>query len=614
MCGIVGLLYNDPQKTCSETTLVKMRDIMSHRGPDDKGIYIDGNLGLGHRRLSIIGLTTGRQPLTNEDNSLWIVFNGEIYNYLQLKENLIKKGHIFTTTTDTEVILHLYEEKGTDCVNDLNGMFAFAIWDKKNDVLFMARDRMGIKPLYYAQTKEAFLFSSEIKSLFASNCLVPECNDDAVPEYFLFKNVAGESTLFKGVKTLLAGHIMVLDKGKLHISQYWTPYPETINHHITLEEAIEELTFLLKDAIKIRLMSEVPLGTFCSGGIDSSLVTAIAAQTVQNPINTFSVGFHEEDYDETNYAQLVSKKYGTLHHEIKLDNKQFANLLPDMIWQNDEPLHFPNSVQIYAISKLAKEFVTVVLTGEGADELFAGYPRYQIPKFVASFQRFPKLVKKLLEIVNYCSNDHRIAKLKQFSDSSINDAILYNTTSLNQKGILAALSITDTDRFSYREQCIAKSEYMNDVVSQVSLLDQLTYLVSILYRQDKMSMAASVEARVPFLDYRLVEYANTLPVQFKLNGFNRKHIINKIAYDYLPSAIITRKKSGFGVPLDRWLRKSEGLGKLADELIYDACLSSYFNKQIIENIVKEHKSGSMDHSEFLWAAINFLIWKKNFHC
>jgi len=332
MCGIVGLIYKDPARRCDRADIIGMRDLQIHRGPDEAGIFLDNNAGLGHRRLSIIDLSTGQQPMTNEDGSLWIVYNGEVYNFKSIREELLKRGHVLKSHCDTEVILHLYEEKGASCVDDLNGMFAFAIWDKKNRSLFLARDRMGVKPLYYAVTNDAFLFSSEIKSLFAADNLKAACNDHALFEYFVFRHVSGEETLFKGVKNLLPGHTLTLRDGVIEIKRYWSPFPLNRREDLSFYEAEEHLSHLIQDAVKIRMVSDVPLGTFCSGGVDSSLVTAIAARSVNHPINTFSVGFHENEYDETSYARMVSRQYGTIHHEVKLNNREFAELLPNMIW------------------------------------------------------------------------------------------------------------------------------------------------------------------------------------------------------------------------------------------------------------------------------------------
>jgi len=612
MCGIVGALYHDPKRVCSERMIVEMRDSMAHRGPDDYGIYLDGSLGFGHRRLSIIGLTTGHQPLANEDNTLWIVFNGEIYNYKQIRKQLVQRGHIFKSESDTEVILHLYEEQGEDCVHELNGMFAFAIWDTKRKELFLARDRVGIKPLYYAPTSDAFLFSSEIKALFKSDCLVPECNTEAIPEYYLYRNVAGERSLFKGVFSLLPGHRMKVHRGQLDIQEYWSPFPEQINSSISYREAQEELTALLQDSVKIRMMSEVPLGTFCSGGIDSSLVTAIAAQQVSQPINTFSVGFHEASYDETRYAQMVSGKYATNHHEVKLNSREFADLLPTMVWHNDEPLNFANSVQIFAISKLAKEHVTVVLTGEGADELFAGYPRYQIPLLVAALRKIPQFIIPLLKIAAKLTSDHRIKKLLSFSNSTVHDAVLFNTALPHYNHAEKLFSSKEIKYLAYRLESLVKTENLNDPILQISILDQLTYLVSILYRQDKMSMAAGIESRVPFLDYRIVEFSNALPRPFKLKRGKRKRIIQDIALSFLPEEIITRKKSGFGVPLKNWINGKNGLGEMTSDLIYHNQSDILDERINLKKILNDHLDGLQDNSEILWTSINLLIWEQLF--
>ena len=615
MCGIVGIVNKNVNRPCDISSLISMRDLLFYRGPDDKGLHVDGNIGLGHRRLSIIDLNSGHQPMTNEDDSLWIVYNGEIYNFKSLREDLVKRGHIFRTKTDTEVILHLYEEKGNDCVKDLNGMFAFAIWDERNRTLLLARDRMGIKPLYYVQTENAFLFASEIKSLFESRELQAECNDEAILEYLVFRDVAGEGTLFKNVRRLLPGHTLRLLDDRIQIQQYWTVFPLDIRNDIKFDQAVEELTFLIEDAVKIRMMSDVPLGTFCSGGIDSSLVTAIAAQFVNSPINTFSVGFHEKKFDESSYAQLVSGQYATTHHELKLDNEEFANLLPQAIWHNDEPLHFENSVQIYSLSKLTKKNVTVVLTGEGADELFAGYPRFQIPGLLARYQQMPAVLRNFIWKASTLFKDHRVEKMKNNLKYTSYDSLLYNA-GLFDKEFLFSVFTNNHGRieFPYREGVLNEVISRNsDIVSKVCLLDQHMYLVSLLNRQDKMSMAASVESRVPFLDYRIVEFSNSLPVEFKVKRFKGKHILRKMARKYLPKQVINRKKSGFGVPVGQWMRENQGLGGLVKNITAESGFPDYLDKRRLADIVAEHKSGAKDHSEFLWTAINLKIWKNLFN-
>lgn len=613
MCGIVGIIYKDAERQVSEFEVICMRDLLAHRGPDDQGILVDGNMGMGHRRLSIIDLHTGHQPMANEDETLWIVFNGEIYNFQEIREDLVKKGHTFTTRSDTEVILHLYEEKGVNCPAFLNGIFAFAIWDKKKRSLFLARDHMGIKPLYYAETKDSFLFSSEIKSIVRSGHMDARCNEAVLPEYFLFRHISGENTIFQGVKNLLPAHSMVYKTGKSYIREYWSPFPREIETDMSFEAATEKLDWLIKDSVKKQLISDVPLGTFCSGGVDSSLVTALAARFSTEPINTFSVGFYEKGYDETAYARMVSKKYGTRHHEIKLTNQEFADLLPKMIWHNDEPLNFANSIQIYAISKLAKGLVTVVLTGEGADELFGGYPRYLVPKMAEWCKRLPQSLRKLIARNSRWAGGHRIEKVIRFSSYPSREAYLLNASFLDKDFVRSIVNQFPDNGFLFREESLKRGEALSlDPINCLSLIDQQNYLVSILNRQDKMSMATSLESRVPLLDYRIVNFANSMHSMYKVRSLKTKLILKAVAGKYLPPPIINRRKSGFGVPLGLWFRESMGLGSLLAEMAAEIRPGGFIKKKKFIKIVKEHKAGEQDHSEILWTCINFWLWEKKF--
>ena len=609
MCGIVGIVHTDPRRPVDELRLNRMRDLLVHRGPDDAGSYIDGSVGLGHRRLSIIDLSSGHQPMTNEDGSLWIVFNGEIYNFQALRERLLTRGHQFKTRSDTEVILHLYEEDGIDCVRALNGIFAFAIWDAKNKTLFLARDHMGVKPLYFASTPDAFLFASESKSIVESGYVSARCREDAVFEYFVFRHVSGDRTLYRDVSCLLPGHRLLLKNGEAKIDAYWSPYPVAARRFSHREEAEEELSALVQDAVRMQMVSDVPLGTFCSGGVDSSLVTAIAARSTGRPINTFSVGFHEDEYDETHYARLVSARYGTNHHELKLSNREFADLLPQMIWHNHGPLNFANSIQIYAISKLAKEFVTVVLTGEGADELFAGYPRYLIPSIAERYRRLPAFLRRLAAGLARRTGNHRLAKVDYYSRHRPIDVLLYNSAFLDPDFVRGVLREGCDLGLAYRQQCLAEAgKAQAGPIARLSLLDQQNYLVSILERQDKMSMAAGIESRVPFLDYRIVEFANSLPLRFKVKGLRTKWILKQLAANYLPEPVFGRRKSGFGVPLRSWLSDPGGLGRYLDRLRDDSSLEQYLRKGAVPELVAQHCSGTTDHSEILWTAMNFMLW------
>ena len=611
MCGIVGIVHKDRQRRVDESRLDGMRDLLVHRGPDDAGSHVDGHVGLGHRRLAIIDLSSGHQPMTNEDGTLWIVFNGEIYNFQSLREMLVGKGHQFKTKSDTEVILHLYEEEGRDCARSLNGIFAFAIWDARDQSLFLARDHMGVKPLYYAVTDEALVFASEIKSIVNSGYVEPRCRDEGAFEYFVFRHVSGARTLYRDVNCLLPAHTLVLKDGEVRIDQFWSHYPKREERPANLAGAAEELSTLIQDAVGMQMVSDVPLGTFCSGGVDSSLVTAFAARLTEKRINTFSVGFHESDYDETQFARLVSKQYGTIHHELKLGNEEFADLLPTMIWHNDAPLNFANSIQIYAISKLAKEFVTVVLTGEGADELFAGYPRYLVPSLSHAYGRLPEFVKRFADRYAQRSGNHRLEKISRHARYRPDDALLYNSGFLDPEFARDMLEGDFGDDLAYRRSCLTEtSEMQLDRVSRLSLLDQKNYLVSILERQDKMSMAASIESRVPFLDHRIVEFANSLPVRFKTRRFETKAILKQVARKFLPAAVVDRRKSGFGVPLRSWLGDPRGLGRYLDGLQGDQVMAGYVNQEKVAELIRQHRSGSADHSEFLWTAINFMLWTK----
>jgi asparagine synthase (glutamine-hydrolysing) len=613
MCGIVGIVYKDRERRVAEAEVTGMRDLLIYRGPDDQGIFMDGNAGLGHRRLSIIDLAGGQQPMTNEDARFWIVFNGEIYNFQDIREDLIQKGHVFRTKSDTEVILHLFEEKGEDCPADLNGIFAFAIWDKKERSLFLARDHMGIKPLYYAQTDNSFLFASEIKSIVQGGHVEARCNEEAIPEYFIFRHVAGENTLFQGVKSLLPAHSLLLKNGKTRTREYWSSFPGEKTNALSFDSTVEKLSFLIRDSVNRQLISDVPLGTLCSGGIDSSLVTAVAAGIKKEAIDTFSVGFYEKGFDETDYARLVSNRFKTNHHEVRLNNESFTALLPELVWHNDEPLNFANSVQIYAISKLAKEHVTVVLTGEGADELFGGYPRYFIPGLATAFQKLPVFAREMLSQNRFTTRNRRLKKVVQSAKYSYPLLLIMNSGFIKEEVLAELLLKPNNDGLAYRKQCLDAAKEKNlDVANQLSYLEQKTYLVSILMRQDKMSMAASIESRVPLLDYRIVELANQMPTRYKMQRFKTKMVLKKMAGQYLPSAVINRRKSGFGVPLEQWFRESKGLGMVVMDMVADLRKGDLIDKQFLEGLISAHKNNEADHSELLWTFVSYFAWRRAF--
>ena len=608
MCGIAGIINFDLNRSCSEQDLTAMCDVMRHRGPDDYGIYVDNNIGLGHRRLSIIDLSSGHQPMLDAGENYCIVFNGEIYNYQELRKELENKGYSFKTSSDTEVILNLYIDVGEKCVEHLNGIFSFAIYERGSGKVYIARDHMGVKPLYYSILKNSIIFASETKSLFCSGELKPECNLEAVSEYLIFRHVAGSSDLYKSVQRLLPGHYMIIDGSNIETKRYWSPFGRAVNTPLSYAEASDQLEALLRDAIKIQMMSDVPLGTFCSGGVDSSLVTAIASEYTDQAINTFSVGFEDKDYDETVYARMVADKYNTQHHELVLNHQKFASLLPKMIWHNDEPINYPNSVQIYAVSQLAKETVTVVLTGEGADELFGGYPRYQIPLLARRLNAFMPFSGMALGLLYVLTKDHRVMKVKKYLGRNLDDLVL-NNAAISQMDDLAEKGINLWNKdFSYRSSVLGNIAAPSDLMNRVSQMDQVTYLLSILNRQDKMSMAASLESRVPFLDYRLVEFANQLPSRLKVKGTNSKKILKDLALKYLPEETINRRKSGFGVPIGKWMNEGSGLSDYVSDLERDTFIEQFIEPSVLKSIINDHRKEKSDNADLLWSLINLSMW------
>jgi asparagine synthase (glutamine-hydrolysing) len=611
MCGIVGFLYADPARAADAAAVTAMRDVFPYRGPDDAGLHLDGPMAMGHRRLSIIDLGGGHQPMTHGDGRYWIVFNGEIYNYRRLREDLLAAGHQFRTSSDTEVILQWYEREGEAAVMRLNGMFAFAIWDARDRTLFLARDRMGVKPLYYADTPDGFVFASEIKAILASGLVPVRRRDDAVAEYLLFRQVSGEDTMFEGVRSLPPGCTMTRSPGRGRLSRYWSPVPPAEREPISYAQATQELARLLEESVRMRMVSDVPLGTFCSGGVDSSLVTAIAAKAKGEPVNTYSIGFDEPDYDESRFATMVSRHCGTIHHELRVGNEEFSRLLPQLVWHNDEPLNFANSVQIFALSRLAREQVIVVLTGEGADELFAGYPRYRIPGLARRYRRVPRLMRRWLSAG---LGDHRFEKLDRFAGIGPDEALLYNTSFLAPDVLCGVCPGLRPPSLEFRRASLDRSRQIGlDEVARLSLLDQDTYLVSILHRQDKMSMAASIESRVPFMDYRMVELANRLPTAHKIRHGSSKAIVKDVARAWLPTEVVYRRKSGFGVPLDRWFRANDGLGARLRDLAEQAP-PEIFDRSALRRAVSEHRAGTRDHSDLLWATLNLCLWREAFPC
>jgi asparagine synthase (glutamine-hydrolysing) len=614
VCGIVGVYLKD--ESCDEQRLTRMRDSLVHRGPDDAGHFIDGPVGLAQRRLSIIDLSSGgHQPMQTEDGRFVLTYNGELYNFQELRAELEAKGVRFRSQSDTEVILRLHAFEGDAAVARLNGIFAYSLWDRQTRRLLLVRDRAGIKPLYVASNARGVAFASEIKALFPSGIVEPRINTGAIAEYLLFRQVAGVHNLFAGVDVLMPGHTMEIVEGRASAPKpYWSVrdnVPPPFSGDYT--QAVDELDAVLNRSVARQLIADVPLGTFCSGGIDSSLTSAIAARHSSRKINTFSVGFHEADFDESVYARMAAAACQSNHHELRIDEAEYASLLPKLVWHHDLPLNFANSVHIYAVSKLARQHVTVVLTGEGADELFGGYPRYYIPRLLAPFARVPAALRRTLLGLMTKAPDHRIRKLGYFAGRSADDILLFNCTGLDRDTInrVTRGPALSTD---FRLECIREARARGlDEVSALAQLDFQTYLVSILNRQDKMSMAVSLEARVPFLDNEIIDFARSLPLHYKQTLRHRKRVLKSVALRYLPEQIVHRRKSGFGVPLKPWFAAPQGpLSRLLDETLAAGGIGEVVDVAAVRTLQKEHRDGKADHSELLWGILNLGLWRQAF--
>jgi len=548
MCAIAGVLqFNQENKTESKT-IKKIVNSMISRGPDNEGFYLGGNIGLGHQRLSIIDLVSGHQPIFNENKSLQIVYNGEVYNFPQLREKLIKKGHKFYTHSDTEAILHLYEEKGENCVKDLDGVFALAIWDKRKQRLFLARDPLGEKPLHWALFKNQFIFSSEIKGILALPGFKNEINQQSLAKYLLYGFVPAPATIFTGIKKLLPGYWMVVEKnGKIRQRKYWEiDYSQKI-HVADVEDIKNKVVWLLKEAVQKRLIADVPLGVFLSGGVDSSLVVAIMSQILPpSQIQAFSIGFEEKDFDESVYAKKVAKHLGVKHHLKIFSQKEVLKLIPKIADFLDEPMADPSILPTFLLSQFTRQSVKVALSGDGGDENFGGYPKY-LAHWLLEKTHFGKLPLplvanffggKLGNFLNYASFPLFLRNqlwISQFSAQEVEDLI-------GQKVIFDDLK-------NYHQLFNGQ-----DLLDEAFFLDQKLTLADLyLVKTDRASMAASLEVRCPFLDKELVNFCAKIPFGLKLKGFKTKSLLKEIALDFLPREVILRPKMGFGIPLGQWL-------------------------------------------------------------
>lgn len=624
MCGIVGY-FNRNRESVDEKVMNDMLQKIHHRGPDDMGCYIDKNIGLGMKRLSIIDLQTGHQPIANEDNTLHIVFNGEIYNYIELREILQKKGHFFKTDSDTETILHLYEEYREDCVQYLNGMFAFAIWDETRKSIFCARDHLGIKPFYYYLDQYEFLFASELKAILEEKGIKRSLDYTAISQFLSFEFVPNPRTLIDSIKKIPPGHWLFVSERDTKLEKYWRLEDITISSR-SEEDTVDELYTLLKDSVRLQLRSDVPFGAFLSGGIDSGIMTAMMSELLGEGVKTFSIGFENASYNELEYARTVSRKYKTHHTEYTLEPSSI-DLIEKLVYHMDDPIGDFSIFPTFMVSQLAREKVKVVLSGDGGDELFGGYDTYLAQKFYYNYYQYiPKTMRErfLVPICNLLPPTEKkkgiINKIKRYVDGAELPSEYEHFRWMiffEQKEYRTLFTEDSLNQFDLARSYYFIPNYLenagNTGLNRSMFLDIKSYLVdNILVKVDRMSMATSLEARVPFLDKRVVELAFSIPDKFKIKGRRTKCILKKMAGRLLPEKIINRPKQGFSIPMKNWL-KGPVRSMMTDLLSYDRIKKQgIFNPVYIELLIKEHIENKNNHSHKLWSLMLFQLWNDTF--
>lgn len=621
MCGIAGVIETYPGVGVDESTVHRMCEAMVHRGPDDEGIHVRSGVGFGMRRLSIIDLVGGRQPVFNEDKTVWVVFNGEIYNFPELRAQLEERGHRFYTNSDTEVIVHLYEDLGADCVDKLRGMFAFALYDERRRKVLMARDRLGKKPLHYAMTNGRLLFASEIKSIVAIAPELAEVNKEALLQYLYFGYVPDPLSIFQLIQKLPAGHLLEFESGRIHVRQYWNLPAYGTHEPASEEECLQELEWRLAEAVRIRLISDVPLGAWLSGGIDSSTVVALMARASSKPVKTFSIGFSHDDFNEAHYARIVAEYFNTEHHELVLA-PNILETVEKLTSSLEEPFGDSSMLPTYFVSCMARKHVTVALSGDGGDELFAGYDRYAINLRWREFERIPLWARDLYrqQVFPRLPQNLRGRRLsynvclpwqERYVDSiSFIPSIERDMPLLSGdfREVLRACGNPENVMYKYFQEAPA-----GDPVSQMLYVDTKTYLVGdILTKVDRMSMATSLEVRVPILDHLFVEWVTGLPASWKLRGRQQKYILRKLAERVgVPRQAMDRPKQGFAVPLVHWMR-NELKGLIQSVLLEPRALQrGYFNPKSVRCLLEEHFEERRNHSHEIWRLLMLELWHRN---
>jgi asparagine synthase (glutamine-hydrolysing) len=623
VCGICGKLNFDSHNTPESSLLHAMLHSIHHRGPDGGGTYLSGPIGLGHRRLSIIDLNTGQQPLANEDDSIWIVFNGEIYNYEDLRTDLLARGHKFKTESDTEVIVHLYEEYRENCVEKLRGMFAFALWDDRRRELFLARDRVGIKPLYYRLDDKSLIFASEIKAILADAEVRPEVDPAMIDRFLTFFYLPGEETLIKGIRRLPPGSYMVVKDGKTKIQQYWDLH--FVPSNLGLREAEEQLMALLDESVRLHMIADVPVGFLLSGGVDSTAMLGLAVGKSDRPISSYTIGFSEPGIaDERPYASLAARRYGSQHHETTISAQDFVEFLPRYVWHMEEPVCEPPAVALYYVSKLASNYVKVLISGEGGDEAFGGYPNYRnllwLERLKTAMGPFRPLLASGISLLGRLLQSRRVSKyaplvglpLESYYYSRTSSPFQFfnqHFTDLYSNDFLQ--SIDKTDSASVVKKYLSNGTG-SDRVNQMLYVDTKTWLADdLLTKADKMTMASSIELRVPLLDHRVLEFAASLPGNYKVRGLKMKYIAKRALERRVPREIIQRKKAGFPVPYDSWLRK-ELKDWLAGILLDSRTIfRGYFRRSCIEQMIsRDLREGG--YSKELFSLATLELWHRAF--
>ena len=630
MCGIAGYLHFDRERSSDRRLLSRMTDRIRHRGPDDTGLFVHENVALGACRLSIIDLAGGHQPLSNEDDSCWVAYNGEIWNFLEVREALLARGHAFRTKCDTEVLVHAYEEHGLDFVKHLDGMFAFALWDGRARRLILGRDRIGIKPLYYARVDGSLVFGSEIKSILEYPGFERKVDLQALDNLLTFEYNPSAQTVFAGVRKLPAGHLLVANEaGEAHPVQYWdleARDPEVRD----LPEAIERLRFELQRAVKSHLMSDVPLGVFLSGGMDSSTIVALMSRSESGPVKTFSIGFKDaKGYDELAFARAVAEHCHTEHHEFVLEPRAME-ILPHLVWHLEEPIADEAALPLYFLSSAASDHVKVVLAGDGGDELFAGYDRYHLYRMVGRYTALPRIVRggvvePLIRVVPRIGGNGFAAKLVRRSKrllevayesedrrfSSWNRVFAQEQKAQVYSGDLLR-AMPSASPFEEHDRRFARSSF-NDPISRSQYVDVKTYLVDcLLMKTDKVTSAFSLECRVPLLDGPLIEYVASLPARFKYHRGRSKHILREAMRPLLPASIVDRRKQGFILPMGRWLETD--LTQFAREVLLDSrtLQRGYFDRRGLTEILDGVTRADDRHARRLYALLLFETWNRVF--